>query len=72
MYVQDGDDQEVQLPPGRVPKLKGRILVHNHPDCQGKSCLLSEADIELADGWGLHKIISICSCGNIDEYKGEY
>ena len=69
VYVQDGTDEEVQLPKCNTPKLKGRIVVHNHPECTGEYCKLSQADKELVIAWGVYKIISICSCGKIDEYK---
>jgi hypothetical protein len=69
VYVQDGTEEEVQLPKDNPPKLKGRILIHNHPGCTGEYCKLSQADKELVIAWRVHKIVSICSCGNIEEYK---
>lgn len=69
-FVKDGDENEVLMTDDEFRLLKGKIIVHNHPQCNGCYCKVSDIDKAAVTAHGAHKIISICSCGNIDEYKG--
>jgi hypothetical protein len=69
VFVKDGDSNEVPFTEYEFALLKGKILVHNHPQCNGQYCTLSETDRQAITVHKAHKIISICSCGNIDSYE---
>lgn len=68
IFTKDGTADEVQLTNEEFQKIKGKIVIHNHPGCTGNECILSNFDVEAAREKKIFQMISICSCGKIDSY----